>query len=136
MATINELREDLGFVASAVRRGGDGALPQLFVLWAVLTPIGFALADFAPFYCGLYWLVVGPAGGLLSWWVARRTAVRQGNIDRDLGRRYGQHWLVMGIAYILVAAAGMTGRMDALSAISSFMLLTAIAYALAGVHLS
>jgi hypothetical protein len=136
MSSINELKEDLGFVAGAVRRGEEGALPSLFILWSILTPVGFALADFAPLYCGLYWLVVGPAGGVASWWIGRRTALRTGQIDRKLGRRYGLHWLVIGVAYVLIAANAMTGHMNAGGAISSFMLLTAIAYTLAGVHLS
>ena len=46
MTNLNELREDLDFVAGAVRRGQNRAVPAILALWAVLIPIGYALADF------------------------------------------------------------------------------------------
>jgi hypothetical protein len=133
---IDELKEDLRYVASAARLGGDGTVPALFALWAILTPIGFALADFAPFYCGLYWLVVGPVGGIVSVLIAYRGQRRAGQLDRELGQRHALHWSVMGLAFLLVGLSIASGRAEITTAVPTFMLLTAVAYALAGVHLS
>ncbi len=135
MSSIHELKEDLGFVAGAVRRSDDRLPASIFVLWAILVPIGFALADFAGPWCGLYWLIVGPAGGIASWLMGRAAEKRAGQRDAALGRRYAHHWMFMGLACLLVGVSAGTGRIDLWSSIPMFMLVSALAYCLAGVHL-
>ncbi|HVF63971.1 MAG TPA: hypothetical protein VNE58_08255 [Casimicrobiaceae bacterium] len=89
MTTTDQARDDLAFVADAVRRSDRAdALPTIYVLWAAIIAIGFALPDFAPRWAGWYWLLVGPAGGLVSAWLGVRHGIRTGINDRELGRRY------------------------------------------------
>lgn len=135
MGTTTEIRDDLSFVAGAVRRTRSPGVPAILLLWALLIPAGFALADFAPRHAGLFWLVAGPGGGLLSFWLAHSAARAAGMVDRSLGRRHGLHWITLGVAYALFAATIATGRMDAAATAPVWLLLTAMAYAMGGAHL-
>lgn len=137
MSSINELREDLEYVAASVRRGRYPyqPAPGVLLLWAVLIPIGFGLADFAPQWCGWFWLVVSPVGGVASAYIGRRTSMRHGVHDAALGRRHAAHWLTMLAAYALFAATLATGHMDARAAVPIWLLLSALAYTMAGIHL-
>ena len=66
MADLDRLEQDLGFL----RRAVDGAAPRspasIYFLWAVLVLAGFALVDLNENRVGLYWMIAGPAGGLIS----------------------------------------------------------------------
>ncbi|WP_345293734.1 hypothetical protein [Luteimonas vadosa] len=136
MTETERLKQDLDYVAAAVRRRDcPQGLPVLYFLWAALLPIGFALPDFAPRYASLYWLVVGIAGGLFSWWYGWRHARRAGINDAETGRRYGYHWLVAGVAFVLGALPMVLGRVEPGIGASNFLLVAGIVYALAGVHL-
>lgn len=135
MANLNELHEDLNFVVGAVNRGQSRSVPAILALWAVLVPIGFALVDFAPRWTGLYWFVAGLGGGIASGLMGRAAAMRQGVRDAERGRRYGMHWLVMFAAYLLFAGSVATGHMDPVSTVPIWLLLSAIAYTMAGIHL-
>lgn len=130
------VREDLEYVASAVRRE-DRPLcnPAIYFLWAVLVPIGFALADFAPRLAGAYWFVAGIGGGVLSWWLGARADRHCGVNNRALGRRYGLHWLIAAIGFMLAALPMATGLIDPANGASLFLLVGGLTYALAGVHL-
>ena len=49
MTTQDQLKDDLDFIASTVRRNDrSGGLPVLYVFWALAIAIDFTLADFAP----------------------------------------------------------------------------------------
>lgn len=135
MNTTQQLQSDLDYVAAAVRRREpDPGVPAIYALWAVLVLIGFALPDFAPRMAGAYWFIAGIGGGLLSWWMGARDSRRQGLHDRELGKRYGLHWGIAGLAYFLTGLPMLVqGPTDASAA--AFLLTTAIVYALAGVHL-
>lgn len=135
MSTTTELRDDLNFVAGALRRNRSPGVPAILLLWALLIPIGFSLADFAPRSVGLFWLVAGPGGALLSFWLGHSAARATGMVDRSIGRRHGLHWLTLGIAYALFAATIATGRMDATATAPIWLLLTAMAYAMGGAHM-
>lgn len=136
MTTADQLKQDLDYVASAVRyHDRPAGIPAIYFLWAVLVPVGFALPDFAPELAGPYWLVASIGGGLLSWWLAIRDARTCGIRDAALGRRYGFHWLVGGVAFLLCALPLVTGRGDIDMVVSSFLLVSGLLYALAGVHL-
>lgn len=135
MANLNELSEDLNYVAGAVHRGQRRPVPTILALWAVLVPIGFALADFAPAWCTPYWLVAGILGGVASGLIGRAMSIRHGLRDARLSRRYSLHWLAMWAAYILFGASVATGHMDARTTVPIWLLLSALAYTLAGIHL-
>lgn len=137
MSAPDTLKDDLEFITSAVRRGEDdrGYAP-LYFLWAGLIAVGFALPDFAPDLALPYWLVIGPGGGLFSWWYGGRRALRSGVRDRQLGRRYGLHWLLSGMGIGLVIVMGTTGALSAQQMSGLLLVTTGMAYALAGVHLN
>ena len=135
MANLNELHEDLNFVAGAVHRGQRRSVPAILALWAVLVPIGFALVDFAPRWTGLYWLVASIGGSIASGFIGRAASIRQGVRDSAVGRRNAWHWLTVLAAYFLFGAGVATGHMDPQTTVPIWLLLSAIAYTLAGIHL-
>lgn len=136
MTTIDRAKEDLHYVASAVRREDrDDGIPVIYYLWAVLVAIGWALPDFAPQWTGLYWIVVGPAGGLASWWIGSRQGAKAGINDAALGRRYAYHWLLALLAFCLVFLPAISGKVSAEAAAINVLLVAGLTYALAGVHL-
>lgn len=137
MPEVDRLKEDLDYVASAVREADHRTgVPLIYFLWAGIVLAGFTLPDVAPPAAGPFWLVASPAGGVLSWVLGARAARRSGWSDAERGRRYALHWLIAGVAFLLcslplIFGTAAKGRFD----VSSYMLVTGIAYALAGVHL-
>lgn len=135
MNTTEQIHHNLDYVAAAVRRRDpDLGTPSIFALWTVLVLVGFALPDFAPQAAGAYWFVAGIGGGLLSWWLGERDKRRRGLNDRQLGKRYGLHWGIAGLAYFLTALP-MFVHGPSNAAAAGFLLTTGIVYSLAGVHL-
>lgn len=137
MTTDDRVREDLQYVASAVRRADqDRGPPNIYLLWAVLIAIGFALPDFAPKWAGPYWLIAAPGGALLTGWLGRRYADQHGICDADLKRRSTHHWWLGGfIGWLLVAVPIATGKVDPNAGATNILLVVGLTYVLAGVHL-
>lgn len=136
MTTADQIKHDLDYVASAVRRQDTcSGVPAIYFLWAGIVLVGFALPDFAPRLAHAFWLVAGIGGGLLSWWLGERDARRTGINDVAMGRRHGLHWLVCGAAFVVAALPMLTGAAPAGIAVANFLLVAGLAYALAGVHL-
>ena len=70
MNSTDHLRQDLDYIARAVRRSDRcSGIPAIYYLWAAIVSVGFALPDFVPQLAGPYWLVFGIGGGLASWWL-------------------------------------------------------------------
>ncbi|OGT58887.1 MAG: hypothetical protein A3E01_05805 [Gammaproteobacteria bacterium RIFCSPHIGHO2_12_FULL_63_22] len=136
MSPSDSIKQDLQYVANAVRRRDRSpGVPAIYFLWAFIVLVGFALPDLAPKVAGSFWLVAGFGGGLLSWYLGHRDALKNGVIDGELGRRHGFHWLVGGVAFLGVALPVVMGRADMAATANSFMLVAALLYTLAGVHL-
>ena len=136
MSSADQIQQDLDYVASAVRRQDRATgVPSIYFLWAGIVLVGFALPDFRPQYAGAFWFVAGIGGGLLSWWLGERDARRTGVNDVALGRRYGMHWTIAGVGFLLSALPIFTGSGDPGQVVSSFLLVAGLVYALAGVHL-
>lgn len=136
MTTVDRIKQDLDYVASAVRhQDRPGGVPAIYFLWAAIIGIGFALPDFAPQHASLFWLICGIGGGLLSMWLGARQSRRAGINDVALGRRHGYHWLIAGVGFALCILPVVTGRVDIGLGVSNFLLVAGLAYALAGVHL-
>ncbi len=136
MTEINQLKSDLGYIAEAVRKSDRATSPSsIYLLWAAIVLLGFALIDFAPRYEGVYWTVLGPLGLLASALLGWRYSLRLGQVRRDLGVRYSFHFLGMMAIIFLAVPLGVTGAV-AWSAMSKlFLLILALAYFLAGIHL-
>lgn len=134
-------RDDLAYVASAVRRRDvRNGVPSIFFLWSALFLVGWALPDFAPRATLPFWLVAGVGGGLLSWWLGARDELQRGEVDIELGKRYGYHWLICGAAFFGVFMPFLLGG-NTLSPYAAellgrqFLLICALAYGLAALHL-
>lgn len=137
MVDATRLQQDLDYVRTAVRRHEQPTgVPAIYFFWAVAVLLGFSSADFMPRVTGLYWFVVGIGGGLLSWWLGARDERRRGVHDVALGRRYGLHWALGGVAYVLTALPLFVHQpVVSATAAAPFLLTTGIVYGLAGVHL-
>lgn len=136
MNDVNKLQRDLDYISSAVRADNTaGGIPALYFLWALLIAVGFSLPDFAPRLAGPYWLFAGIGGGLFSWWLGARQSRRDGINNTRLGRRYGLHWGLVGAAFLLCFLPLILGRVSPAMGGANFLLVTGIAYGLAGVHL-
>lgn len=136
MSPSDSIKQDLQYVASAVRRRDRSpGVPAIYFLWAGIILVGFALPDLAPQYASRFWFVAGVGGGLLSWYLGYRDGQKNGVQDAELGRRHGMHWLAGGLAFLGLALPVLLGRADMGATANNFMLLTALIYTLAGVHL-
>jgi hypothetical protein len=136
MTSAEQLKQDLDYVASAIRRHERPlGPPAVWFLWALLVPVGFALPDFAPRSAGAYWFFAGIGGGLVSWWLGQREARRRGVQDAELSRRIGLHWIIAGVGFVLCGLPLMTGQVAPETAVPNYMLVAGLVYALAGVHL-
>lgn len=136
MSQIKHLESDLGYVRDALRKSGHHASPPaIYFLWAVIIAVGFPLADFAQQYVGVFWTVAGPVGGVVSWILGWRHSVKHGQVSRALGVRYGLHWLGTMVAIFLVVPLGVTGSIAWSAAHRLILLIIALGYFLAGVHL-
>ena len=136
MATNESVRDDLDYIAAALHQEEyRSGVPTIYFLWAAITLVGFSLPDFAPVAAGPYWFVAGIGGGLLSWWLGVRAARSTGFNNKALGRRYGWHWTIAGVGYLLAALPVMVGQVPIATGTSLFLLVGGLVYALAGVHL-
>lgn len=129
--------DDLAYVASAIRRDRPHDAASIYFLWALITPVGFALADLSPLHAGPFWAIAGPLGGLVSAFLGARSERSAGIGNRENGLRQGMHWLITGVAMFLFGGYlyGLGGYAAGQHA-SGFLLLIGLAYALAGVHLN
>ncbi len=135
MTSTDRLRQDLDYVANAVRHNDrPSGIPAIYFMWAAIVVVGFALPDFAPQFASLFWLVFGIGGGLASWWLGAREDRRTGQNDAELGRRWGYHWLVGGVGF-LICWLPVLGGASIETVAGNFLLVAGLTYALAGVHL-
>ncbi|MEW5249479.1 hypothetical protein [Microbulbifer discodermiae] len=134
MTDVDRIKDNLDYVTCAVRNGEvRGGIPALYFLWGPVIFIGFTLVDLAPRFTSIYFLVAGTAGGLFSWWLGTRNERRRGINNTALGRRYGLHWLITGVAFLLAFASMMSG--SGWGGPELFLLVAGLSYSLAGVHL-
>jgi hypothetical protein len=136
METSKQLRDDLDYLGGVLRKSARGTSPlAIYVLWAALTLVGFALVDFAPRRVGAFWMAAGPAGGLLSAYLGMRHGRKIGQLSREEGIRHAWHWSGMMAALLLAAPLGAAGIVDWTILSRIFLLIIGLVYFLAGVHL-
>ena len=67
MAQLANIANDLAFVRTRVDRSDQSAFPSsILFLWAGIVLVGSVLIDVAPVLGGVFWIVAGPVGGVLS----------------------------------------------------------------------
>ncbi len=124
-----QLQEDLQYVRSAVARGEGGHNPAaVYFLWAAITFVGFALLDQRPDKVGLYWLFVGPLGGVLSGLLGWRAGRARGQSSQAAGRRHWLHWSALVLAIMLLMPLAATGHIPGNEIPRLVLLLVAFAY--------
>ena len=129
MSKIDELQSDLGYVREVVRRSESASSPKLiYLLWAGIVLVGFALVDFVPAAVGVYWAVMGPVGGVLSMWIGWRDSLKVGQGSRQVGVRHALHWAGMIVAIWLMVPLALRGQLawEALSPRSSPSVVSAL----------
>lgn len=129
-------RNDLGYVRDVVRRSEHRSMPAAIAwLWATISVVGFAIVDFAPDRAGWYWLVASVVGFAVSSWIGSRHAREIGQVSRADGRRHELHWGGMLVAIFLLPALVWEGSLQGRGVGLAILLLVALGYWLAGVHL-
>lgn len=136
MSDLKELEDGLGFVRDLARKSDRRPSPtSIYLMWALISLVGFSLVDFAPNAVGLYWTLAGPLGGVASFFLGWRHSIRHGQLSRDLGVRNGLHWAGMLVAIFLAVPLGATGAVAWVEVHKIILLVIAFGYFLAGVHL-
>lgn len=136
MTDDKQAREDLSYVRSVVNRAehGAGNPATIYFVWAVITFFGFAIIDVAPEQTGLYWIIAGPLGGVLSAVLGRRAARTIGQSSRHEGRIQALHWCGLMVAIGLLVPLGLTHVIAFDDFPRLVLLVVALAYYTAGVH--
>src|SRR5262245_15087519 len=136
MATQSEqIGEDLRFVRDAVaKRDARHAMPSAIgVFWAAYVLIGYPLLDYDPKVGGMFLMIAGILGGILSGWLGRRDALRRGERDDAEARREGAHWFSLLIAIVAVIALSIIQGVSGNVMGQYITLMVGVVYFLAGV---
>ncbi len=136
MKEMSQLEEDLGYVRRAVQKSEPRPSPRsIYLLWAAILLVGFALMDFRTGAVGLYWMTVAPAGFVISALLGWRHHLRLGQSRRGAGRVPILHWgATMGSIFLAVPLV-VTGSVQAEDFGKVALVIMALGYFLAGVHL-
>lgn len=134
MSAAREVERDLSYVREVVHRSDRvGESAAIWYLWAAFGGVGFALIDFAPRTVGLYWIIAGPVGFVTSLWLGWRHSRATGQESAREGRAHALHWGATAIAAFLLVPLVAELPSDELA--RAVLILLALAYFLAGVHL-
>lgn len=129
--------EDLGYVREVVHRSEHDDTPRaIWYLWGAIGLIGFGLIDFRPQSVAPFWAVAAPLGFLASMWLGWRHARTLGQESRREGRAHFLHWAGMGGAIALLVFFAARGHLAGEEIPQAILLVVALGYFLAGVHLA
>ena len=143
MEMSERVRDDLDYVRGAMERTGNVHVPAVYLMWAAICLVGFSMPDFITNgwvgwsynAIGWYWSVMGPVGFAASWWLSARANDRAGQMSRRTGIRWALHWAAFGATGILGIALALSGHVGWEVYGALWVLLLALSYTLAGVHL-
>jgi hypothetical protein len=136
MSGTTQIENELNYVRELVSKSDrDQAPAAIYLMWAAICLVGFPLADFAPRYVGFYWMFAGPIGILMSGILGWRHSQRMGQVRRGLGVRHGLHWVGTLVAIFLVVPLGVAGTVTWNVVHHVMLLVIALSYYFAGVHL-
>ena len=138
MTDVGKLREDLAYVRDAAHRSDTDTVPcrSIYFLWAVIGLCGFTLRDFIsdPLWINVYWFTAAPIGMALSYWLGKRESIQLGQADRRAGIRSMFHWVAFMVAGMLGMLLVGSGHLSGPGVGSLWVLLLALSYFLAGLH--
>ena len=136
MDQLEQLKGDLHFVRDVVKTADRDTSPAtIYFLWAVVGFCGFALVDFRDTWAPWYWSIAGPAGFLASAYLGSRYARRKGQVPIGAGSRHLLHWGGMLAAIFLAFLMPITGVLQWDGIGPAILLILALGYFQAGVHL-
>jgi len=136
MDQLEYLECDIRFVRGALNASTRGVSPSaLYFLWAGIVLIGFALVDFQTDWVARYWAVAGPAGFFASTYLGWRHAHRVGQASASNGRRHVLHWVAVLFAVALAVLLRARGGMRSEQLHPVILLVLALGYFTAGLHL-
>ena len=143
MEVSERVKDDLDYVRGAIERTGNVHVPAVYLIWAAICLVGFGMPDFIANgwvgwsynAIGWYWAVTGPAGFLASWWLSARANERAGQMSQRAGLRWALHWAAFGATGVLGIALALLGHVNWEVYGALWVLLLALSYTLAGVHL-
>lgn len=138
MTETASIKDDIAYVRAAAERSQPGHVPAIYLVWAVLCLCGFTLVDLVgpgSGWIGIYWFIAGPGGGALSWWLAARAGRRAGQADHRQGRRWAGHFLGFFAVGMLGMGLVISGQLSWSGVGSLWILILALTYFLAGLHL-
>jgi hypothetical protein len=138
MSDVEQLRDDLHFVRSAVaRRERTDTGPSLILyVWAAYVVIGYTLIDVRPSLAGPFLGIGGIVGGLLSWWIGRRYSRESGEWDRATATKGMLHFgggIILGFIFT-VSLGAVIGSLRGLQGSQVFVVMIGLVYFLWGVH--
>jgi hypothetical protein len=136
MTDDRQIHDDLNYVRSVLHRAEHtgGSPATIYFLWAAISFLGFAIIDFASHLTGVYWMIAGPLGGVMSGVLGYRASRAAGQSSRREGRIQAMHWGGVMAAVVLLVPLVVTHAI----AIDDFprfvLLILALFYYTAGVH--
>ena len=138
MTDTDSIKNDIAYVRAVAEHTNTAHVPAIYLIWAGICVCGFSLVDLVgpgSRWIGMYWLVTGPVGGALSWWLAVQAGNRAGQVDRRKGKRWAGHFLGFFAIGLLGCALAAAGELSWSGLTSLWILLLALTYLLAGLHL-
>ncbi len=133
--TSSKIESDIEYVKDLVSKSDDLPSPSsIYVLWAVLITIGFSMVDFAPRWVGFFWMIAGPAGGLLSGYLGCKAGAKKGQMNREIGIKHALHWSGMLVFIFLAVLLGIMGIVHGVVISQIILLIVALGWWTAGVH--
>jgi hypothetical protein len=135
MAADKQIQSDMQYVRGVVESSQalPSMTPAVMYLWAVIVFVGFLMMDFDMSW---FWLIGGIVGGLASFWLTRRAAETRGQVDQTTMQRANLHWAVaLPVGLLLSIPLQMTGQIDEATNGQIALLIIAVVYFLAGVHI-
>lgn len=138
MTDVRQLQEDLSYVRQAVaRRGRPAPGPaSIYWVWGIYVLVGYTLNGFWPDVAGWFFMAGGIVGGIASWYLGKRYALRAGEYDMAEVRRRYIHW----IGGIFLSLAGAFALASVIPELRGFhigqlvVVMIGLVYFLAGAH--
>ncbi|MYE12495.1 MAG: hypothetical protein F4X99_12730 [Gammaproteobacteria bacterium] len=138
MTETASIGDDIAYVRAAAERSQPPHVPAIYLIWAAVAVSGFALVDLVgpgSSLLGIYWTIAGPVGCALTWWLAARAGSHVGQADRRTGKRWAGHFLGFFAVGVLGMGLVASGQLDWSGVSSLWILILALTYFLAGLHL-
>ena len=133
-----QIEQDLAFVKDAIRRRqAEAGLPlPIALVLGLLCLVGFPVADFAVRYVWHFWAIASPLWFVLCMLLGWRFARQTGELDWAEGRRHILHWAGVLAAWLVVFLGAALGIFRGPAIGPTILLVLALGYYLAGIHLA